>query len=89
MKRWYVFLLILPALWLRAQEPAATATHAIQPTIRFLFDWPQGIPWEAYTVTVRSDGKASFNGTPHYDGLNDTDPYQQDFTMTEANRQKI
>ena len=90
MKRWYLFLLFLPALWVAAQEPSATSgSHASQPTIHFLFDWPQGVPWESYSVSVPADGKASFNGTPHADGTNDTDPYQLDFSMTEANREKM
>ena len=80
-------LVILLASSLLAQQPVPSP--APQASVRFLFDWPQGVPWQSYTVTVQSDGKASFNGTPHPDGTNDTDAYQQDFTMTEANRQKI
>lgn len=57
--------------------------------MRFSFDWSQGFPWQSYSITVQSDGKSSFNGTPHADGTNDTDPYQQEFTMSAANRQKI
>ncbi len=57
--------------------------------MRFSFDWSQGYPWQTYSITVQSDGKARFDGTPHADETNDTDPYQQDFTVSAANRQKI
>ncbi len=57
--------------------------------MRFAFDWSQGIPWQEYSIDVHSDGKAHFDGTPNDDGTHNTDPYQQDFSMSEANRQKI
>ena len=78
---------ILVASSLLAQQASTPA--APQASVRFVFDWPQGVPWASYTVTVLSDGKATFNGTPHADGTNDTDPYPLDFTMTAANREKI
>lgn len=84
-------LLVLFALSAIAQEsrtpPAQNSTAA---TIRYLFDWPIGFPWTQYSIEVQSDGKSHFSGTPHPDETNnDTDPVQQDFTMTAANRQKI
>ena len=90
MRRWFLLLLFVPALSLLAQQPAAVRRAAPdQPSVRFSFDWSQGFPWQTYSITVQSDGKSSFNGTPHADGTNDADPYQQDFTMSAANRQKI
>ncbi len=58
-------------------------------TVTFSFDWPQGVPWQKYSIEVQSDGKARFDGVPHPDGTNDTDPYQQDFIMSDLNRQRI
>ncbi len=82
-----VFVLVLPAIGQdAAASPAPAATEA---SVRFSFDWSQGFPWQSYSVTVQSDGKSSFNGTPHADETNDTDTDQQDFTMSAANRQKI
>jgi len=79
------------ALSVLAQQPTAVPAPAVptQPSVRFSFDWSQGFPWQTYSVTVQSDGKCRFDGTPHADETNDTDPYQQDFTMSAANRQKI
>jgi hypothetical protein len=78
-----VLLLLLPAV---AQQPAAPA----QPSVTFDFDWSQGIPWQTYSITVRADGNTHFQGTPAPDEAGgDTDPFQQDFTMSEVNRSKI
>ncbi|MGA3053886.1 MAG: hypothetical protein ABSD63_06745 [Candidatus Korobacteraceae bacterium] len=80
-----ILLLVLPA----SAQPAA-APAAAQPTVTFVFDWSQGIPWQAYSITVRADGNTHFQGTPTPDkGGRDTDLFQQDFTMSEANRSKI
>ncbi len=80
-----VLLLVLPA---SAQPEAATA--AAQPAVTFDFDWRQGIPWQTYSITVRADGNAHFQGTPAPDKAGgDTGLFQQDFTMSEANRSKI
>ena len=78
-----VLLLLLPAV---AQQPAAPA----QPSVTFDFEWSQGIPWQTYSITVRADGNTHFQGTPAPDEAGgDTDPFQQDFTMSEVNRSKI
>jgi len=84
-------LVILVASSLLAQQssPPPAPVAPPQASVRFSFDWNQGFPWQTYSITVQSDGKSSFNGTPHADETNDTDPYQQDFTMSAANRQKI
>lgn len=75
-----------------AQQPASgpASSQSPQPSsVQFSFDWPQGVPWQSYTVTTQSDGKTHFSGVPHPDETNDTDTFQQDFTMSEANREKI
>ncbi len=83
-------LIVLLALPILSQETATPpAPVPAQASVRFGFDWPQGSPWQKYTIDVQFDGKAHFDGTPHPDETNDTDPYQQDFVMSEANRQKI
>ncbi len=71
------------------QPPAAPASAPAQASVRFSFDWAQGIPWQKYTIDVQSDGKSHFDGIPHLDETNDTEPYQQDFTMSQANREKV
>jgi hypothetical protein len=88
MARWFGFLLFLLAYPLAAQQPAPPSL-ANQASVKFSFDWTQGVPWQKYTIEVQSDGKTRFDGTPHPDETNDTDPYHQDFTMSEVNRQKI
>ena len=91
MKRLCLLYLVLAAIPLTAQQgsvPAAPATAG--PSVTYLFDWPQGIPWTKYSVTVQSDGKAHFNGTPHPDDKDtDTDPLEQEFTTWDSTRQKI
>lgn len=90
MKLCLIFLLSLTALAAVAQDPAPPSASApAQATVHFNFDWSQGIPWQKYTIAVDSDGKSSFNGIPGADETRDTDPYQQDFTMSAANRQKV
>jgi hypothetical protein len=90
MKLCLIFLLSVTALTGVAQQPVpATASAPSQATVHFSFDWSQGIPWQKYTIEVDSDGKSHFNGTPGADETRDTDPYQQDFTMSAANRQKV
>ena len=49
----------------------------------------QGFPWRSYSITVQTDGASHFDGIPHANETNDTDAYQQDFTMSDANRQKV
>lgn len=90
MNRWYLLLCFLPALWLSAQTPSTTPSASPpQASVRFSFDWTQGFPWQSYSITVQSDGKSHFDGLPHADETNDSDAYQQDFTMSDANRQKV
>ena len=90
MKWRFFFPLLVSSLSVLAQQsPAPPAAVPAQASVRFSFDWPQGIPWQSYSIAVHSDGKSHFDGTPHPDETNDTDADRQDFTMSEANRQKI
>jgi hypothetical protein len=79
---------LLLALSASAQQEAAPAVS--QPAVTFNFDWGKGIPWRTYSITVREDGNTHFQGTPAPDKAGgDTDVFEQDFTMSEANRSKI
>ncbi len=82
-----VLLLFLPASSASAQ-PAAAPT-AEQASVWFKFYWDEGLPWQSYSMQVQADGKIHFEGTPNPSAGADTDPMQQDFTMSEANRQKV
>lgn len=83
-------LLLLPVVTVLGQQPSTAPAAPVQPSVKFDFDWPQGIPWTSYSITVQSDGKTHFSGTPHPDDKNaDTDPVEQDFTMWDNDRQKI
>lgn len=82
-------LLLLSTVFLPAQQPALPASAPAQASVSFSFDWPQGSPWQSYRIDVQSDGKSHFDGTPHPDESSDTDAYQQDFVISDANRQKI
>src|SRR5271157_5938236 len=73
-----------------AQQATTPATSAgEQALVEFNFEWKQGLPWQSYSIQVQADGKTHFNGTPNPSPDGDTDPVQEDFTMSEANRQKI
>ena len=81
---------VLLTLPLTAQDTPAASGAPTQPSVRFSFDWPQGIPWEKYSIEVESDGTAHFDGTPHADDTDrDTDPVVQTFTMSPHNRQTV
>jgi hypothetical protein len=60
-----------------------------QPQVRFIFDWNQGRPWLSYAIKVRSDGQTHFDGYASAEEGGDSDDFQQDITLSEANRQKI
>lgn len=77
-------LLVLP---LAAQQAAESPA---QPSVTFNFEWSEGIPWQTYSITVQADGKTHFQGTPAPDQQGgDTDPFEQDFTLSDANRQMV
>jgi hypothetical protein len=71
------------------QSATPTPLAADQASVLFKFVWDVGIPWQSYSIQVQADGKTHFEGTPNPAQSGDTDPVQQDFTMSEANRQKI
>jgi hypothetical protein len=84
------FLLCLSAVCVSAQRPSAAPPSPAQASVRFIFDWSQGIPWQTYSITVQADGNTHFRATPAPDKTDsDTDLFQQDFMMSEANRSKI
>jgi len=87
--KWLVSIVLLSALSLAAQQAPPPPSTATQASIRFGFDWVQGIPWQQYTIDIQSDGKSRFEGTPHPDETNDTDTVRLDFTTSKANRAKI
>jgi hypothetical protein len=57
--------------------------------VAFKFDWDQGRPWVKYTISVDDAGNAHFEGVGSPVESGDGDSFKQDFTMTDANRQKI
>jgi hypothetical protein len=80
--------LLLMASSASAQQ-AAAPPGADRGSVRFDFVWGEGVPWRSYSIQVQADGKTHFEGTPNPSQGGDTDPVQQDFTMSEGNRQKI
>src|SRR5208283_2361584 len=75
---------------------AAQEVHQVipvpQPTgsyIAFKFDWDQGRPWLNYTITVDDAGDTHFEGVGNPIDSGDGDAFSEDFTMSDANRQKI
>jgi hypothetical protein len=88
MRLYFAFIALVLVLPASAQPQAAPA--AAQPSVTFNFEWSQGIPWQKYSITVQADGNTHFQGTPAPDAAGgDTDLFQQDFTMSEANRTKV
>jgi len=57
--------------------------------VTFKFDWDQGRPWLRYSIAVDDAGNAHFEGAGNPVESGDGDTFAQDFTMTDANRQKI
>ena len=57
--------------------------------VTFKFDWNQGLPWLRYSIAVDDTGSTHFEGTGNPSESGDGDNVSQDFTMTDANRQKI
>ncbi len=73
-----------------AQQAAMSVPAGTEPaSVYFSFLWNVGIPWQSYSIQVRFDGKTHFDGIPNQSQSGDTDPVQQDFTMSEANRKKV
>jgi hypothetical protein len=91
MKRLFFVLFLLTGSLLLAQQSATPpASPNAGTSVTYLFSWPQGVPWTKYSITVQSNGKTHFGGTPQADPSDtDTDPFDQDFTMWDSTRQKI
>ncbi len=89
MKLLSALLLFLFALTANAQSSVTPATKTDSAVVRFSLDWDRGIPWTSYTISVQSDGKAHFDGVPSAEQPAAADRFQQDFTMSSANLQKI
>jgi hypothetical protein len=84
-----LFALLLTSLPTWAQQAPVANSLPAQASVRFSFDWSQGVPWQSYSITVDSDGKARFEGVPHPDETNDTDTYRQEFTLSDGTRQRL
>jgi hypothetical protein len=79
-------LLFLAGLAIHAQSATPTNPPA---SVSFGLDWNQGLPWTSYTITLAESGATHFSGQANPAGNTGDDRFQQDFTMTEANRQKV
>ena len=88
MKARLAVLALLFSLSASAQPTNAPETAA-QAVVTFRFQWNEGTPWQSYSIQVQADGKTHFEGTPNPSQGGDTGPVQQDFVMSEANRQRI
>jgi hypothetical protein len=89
MKPRFALVALLFCLSTPAQQPTTPLPVASdQASVEFNFEWIQGIPWQSYSIQVQADGKTHFAGTPNPSQGGDDDPFQQDFIMSEANRQK-
>jgi biopolymer transport protein ExbD len=91
MKRLFLLVIIFATSSLLAQQPTAVNTPTKGGTkVSYSFDWPQGVPWTSFSISIQADGTASFQGTPHPEENNsDTDPVTQEFTISPSNREKI
>src|SRR6516165_12403589 len=85
---------IIGLLW--SLSAVAQTVHEVkavpQPTgayVAFKFDWDQGRPWVKYTISVDDAGNAHFEGVGNSAESGENDAFSQDFTMSDANRQKI
>jgi hypothetical protein len=88
------FLVASGFLW--ALCAIAQAVHQVTPVepptgsyVTFKFDWDQGLPWLRYSIAVDDSGSAHFEGVGNPSESGDGDTYSQEFTVTDANRQKI
>jgi len=82
--------------FLVASGISAQVLHEVSPVpqptgsyVVFKFDWDQGRPWVKCTISVDDAGNAHFEGIGNPVDSGDGDSFSQDFTMSDANRQKI
>jgi hypothetical protein len=87
---------ILQAVLLGALAASAQTVHQVTPvpqpaesSVVFKFDWDQGRPWVNFTISVDDAGSARFQGSGNSVESGDADEFSQNFTMSDANRQKI
>ncbi len=68
----------------------AVSSWAAEPaTVTFSLDFPNSVP-DHYTISVASDGKASYSCTAKIsDQSDDRDNYSSDFTVSDATRARI
>ena len=77
---------LLLSLSVLAQEATPMADQA---SVRFNFEWNQGIPWQSYSIEVQANGKTHFKGILNSSQGANADPVEQDFVMSDSNRQEI
>lgn len=80
--------LLLAVVFAAAQSASLPAPPSAASVV-FKFNWDQGRPWVDYSITVGENGATHFRGEGNAIESGDDDSFQQDFTMTEPNRQKI
>ena len=81
-------LILLTALaW--TQQPPPSSTAPANASVKFSFDWSQGIPWQRYSIEVQADGRSHFEGMPNSADTRDPDLVQKDFVMSAVNLDKI
>lgn len=88
----HVRILLVTACLLLASisGPAQQASGPPQaPTVVFKLVWDKGLPWSEYAFTVSENGATHFKGTGNPAESGENDGFEQDFTMSEANRQQI
>ena len=75
---------------------AAQVVHQVTPVappgssyVVFKFSWDQGQPWLKYTISVDEAGSAHFKGTSNPVENGGGEEVEQDFRVSDANRQKI
>jgi len=88
----YAFLTAI--LWV--QCALAQAVHQVTPVVQpgssyvvFKFDWDQGRPWVKFTISVDEAGSTHFKGASNPADDGGGDEVEQDFTVSDANREKI
>lgn len=95
MRLWLIQMGIVASL-LAASCVSAQVVNPVVPVpapagsyVAFKFNWDQGRPWLKYTISVDDAGNAHFEGVGNPIESGDSDTFAQDFTVSDANRQKI
>ncbi len=95
MRLWLIQMSIVASL-AAASGVSAQVVHQVVPVpspagsyVAFKFNWDQGRPWLKYRISVDDTGNAHFEGVGNPIESGDSDSFAQDFTVSEANRQKI